>query len=69
MSSHMLHYAFEYHDRGWPVIPVLGKTPALPWAAYQKKKTVSRPGQRMVSRKRQLQPGRDHRKNQRACCD
>jgi hypothetical protein len=38
MSSSMLHYAFEYLDRGWPVIPVKGKTPAVPWTAYQKER-------------------------------
>ena len=31
-----LHFAFEYLDRGWPVIPVDGKTPATAWSAYQK---------------------------------
>lgn len=38
MSSNILHFAFEYLDRGWPVIPVKGKTPAVPWAAYQKER-------------------------------
>ena len=38
MNSNVLHFAFEYLDRGWPVIPVHGKTPAVPWAAYQKKR-------------------------------
>jgi hypothetical protein len=38
MSSSMLHFAFEYLDRGWPVIPVRGKTPAVPWAAYHKER-------------------------------
>ena len=35
MISKVLHCAFEYRDRGWPVIPVQGKTPAVPWATYQ----------------------------------
>jgi putative DNA primase/helicase len=38
MNRNMLHYAFEYLDRGWPVIPVKGKTPAVPWTAYQKER-------------------------------
>ena len=38
MNRPTLHFAFEYHDRGWPIIPVNGKTPAVPWAAYQKER-------------------------------
>ncbi len=38
MNKNVLHFAFEYHDRGWPVIPVNGKTPAVPWAAYQRQR-------------------------------
>ena len=36
--SDSLHFAFEYHDRGWPVVPVVGKAPAIAWAAYQEKR-------------------------------
>lgn len=36
-SPGVLHFAFEYLDRGWPVIPIDGKIPATPWTAYQKK--------------------------------
>lgn len=30
-----LHYAFEYLDRGWPVIPLQGKVPAVAWTSFQ----------------------------------
>jgi hypothetical protein len=33
----MLQFALEYLDRGWAVIPVSGKTPAVPWRAYQQR--------------------------------
>ncbi len=36
MGGYVLHFAFEYLDRGWPVIPVKAKTPAIAWSAYQK---------------------------------
>ena len=36
MISSSLDFALEYLDRGWPVIPIKGKTPAVSWAAYQK---------------------------------
>ena len=35
MNSNVLHFAFEYLDRGWPVIPAKGKRPAVPWSEYQ----------------------------------
>lgn len=30
-----LRHALAYHERGWSVIPVRGKTPATAWAEYQ----------------------------------
>ena len=36
--SDTLHFAFEYLDRGWPVVPVVGKTPAVPWLDYQQQR-------------------------------
>jgi hypothetical protein len=38
ITNDLLHFAFEYLDRGWPVIPVLGKTPVVSWASYQKQR-------------------------------
>jgi len=33
----LLHFAFEYLERGWPVVPATGKQPAVAWANYQRK--------------------------------
>ena len=33
----LLHLAFEYLERGWPVVPATGKQPAVAWANYQRK--------------------------------
>ena len=30
--------AVQYHALGWPCIPVTGKTPAVPWKAYQRRR-------------------------------
>ena len=38
MRKYVLHFAFEYLDRGWPVIPVKAKTPAIAWSRYQEKR-------------------------------
>jgi hypothetical protein len=32
----VLEFAFDYLERGWPVIPALGKQPAVAWSAYQR---------------------------------
>ena len=38
MGGYVLHFAFEYLDRGWPVIPVKAKTPTIVWSKYQEKR-------------------------------
>ena len=50
--SETLHFAYEYIDRGWPVIPISGKKPAVPWRIYQSQ----RPPLDVV--KRWFSPGR-----------
>lgn len=33
--KHTFHYASEYRDRGYSVVPLRGKVPAIAWAEYQ----------------------------------
>ena len=33
----LLHFAFEYLERGWPVVPAVGKQPAVAWSKYQRR--------------------------------
>jgi hypothetical protein len=33
----LLHFAFEYLECGWPVVPAVGKQPAVAWSMYQRK--------------------------------
>lgn len=36
-KSNVLHFAFEYRDRGFSVIPLRGKRPRVPWKEYTKR--------------------------------
>lgn len=37
-ARHLFHHADEYIQRGWPVIPLLGKTPAVCWKEFQSRR-------------------------------